>query len=306
MNTARFEELLMAYEDDALSPDELAQLKHFLASSPTARQRLVEADVMRQLAASHVLSEVSADRSRRRGWSWLAWRPITAAAAGLVLGCFSTSMVWALNTQSWADGVRRLLLPLANPGFEKQETLPQVHLVPLADQWSGITTEIVSGGGTRPPARSGQRMMKLGPAPEGKGYFANVMADLTDHRPLTEKPLQIEITAHYHASKPSQGEHYSLNVATFAEEASVVSGHWENTWRDLRDASLTNTGKAIFPSAAESGWQTITVRLDVPPQARTLVISLGSNTPGPVDRRTDHFMDDVTATWLIAAPSPRL
>ena len=235
---------------------------------------------------------------------WLSWRPLAAAAAGLVIGCFSTSVVWALNTPSWADGIRRMLLPLGNPGFERHETLPQAHLVPQAAQWSGLDTEIVQGGGTRPVAKEGGRMMRLGPAPEGKGYFANVMADLAESRPLTDRPLQIEVTAHYHASKPGQGEHYTLNAATFLDDAAGVSGHWGDTWRDMRDASLTNTGKAIFPTAAEMGWQTIKVRLDVPPQARTLVISMGSNTPGPIAGRTDHFMDEVTANWIINDKAP--
>jgi hypothetical protein len=147
-------------------------------------------------------------------------------------------------------------------------------------------------------------MMKLGPAPEGKGYFANLMTDLTSSRPLTDRPLQIEVTAWYHASKPGQNEHYSLNVATFAQAAGEVSTLWENTWRDMRDASLTTTGRAVFPTAGEPGWHSITVRLDVPPQARTLVISMGSNTPGPVSGRTDHFMDDVQASWLVLDKQP--
>jgi len=304
MNTTRLEELFLAYEDDALSPEELAEFKKLLASSPEARRRLVEAGVMQNIAASHVMPETSVVRFPQRAAIWQQWRPLAAAAAGLVIGCFSTSVVWALNTPSWADGIRRMLLPLGNPGFERQETLSQVHLVPQVAQWSGMDTEIVEGGGTRPVAKEGGRMIRLGPAPEGKGYFANVMANLSETRPVTDKPLQIEITAHYHASKPGQGEHYSLNVATFAEDAAGVSGHWENTWRDMRDASLTNTGKAIFPAAAETGWQTITVRLDVPVQARTLVISMGSNTPGPIEGRTDHFMDEVTAAWIIADKAP--
>jgi hypothetical protein len=304
MNTARFEELLLAYEDDALTPEELAEFKQLLASSPHARQRLVEAGVMQSIAASHVMSAPIIEIPQRNSSRWQQWRPLTAAAAGLVLGCFSTSLVWAINTPSWADGIRRMLLPLGNPGFEQQEPLPQVHLVPQAAQWSGLDTEIVEGGGERPLAKEGRRMIRLGPAPEGKGYFANVMADLPANRPQTDKPLQIEVTASYHASKAGQGEHYSLTAATFAETADIVSTHWENTWADMRDASLTSTGKAIFPTAVESGWQTITLRLDVPAQARTLVISMGSNTPGPIAGRTDHFMDDVHAAWVISRKAP--
>ena len=70
-------------------------------------------------------------------WRWLSWRPLTAAAAGLVIGCFSTSVVWAYAKQARFAASRRLPLPLANPGFELQATLPQSLLVPVSGQWSG-------------------------------------------------------------------------------------------------------------------------------------------------------------------------
>lgn len=293
MNTTRLEQLLIAREDGPLTREELEDLKGMLRVHPEARRRLVESSVLALTAASHVPSSLP-QASGSHAWRWQAWRPWLAATAGLVIGCFSTTLA-----MEWRSGIRQFAIALANTGFEQPERLPQTHLAPVSDQWSGISTEIVEGGGLRPPARNGSRMMKLGPAPEGKGYFANLMTDLTTSRPLTDKPLQIEVTAWYHASKPGQNEHYSLNVATFALKAEDVSSLWENTWRDMRDASLTTTGRAAFPTAAEPGWQKITVRLDVPPQARTLVISLGSNTPGPVSGRTDHFMDDVQASWLV-------
>jgi hypothetical protein len=295
MNTTRFEELLISHEDGTLSANELAELKFTLRHHPEARRRLVEAGVMSVAASAHEPKPVSMPRALR----WQSLRPWMAAAAGIVIGCFSTTLVMALNS-----GIRQFALLLANPGFEQPQALPQMHLVPVSGQWSGITTEIVEGGGARPQARSGLRMMKLGPAPEGKGYFANLMTDLSSSRPLTSESLQVEVTAWYHASRPNQNEHYSLNVATFAHAAEEVSRLWENTWRDMRDASLTTTGRALFPTAAEPGWHSITVRLDVPPQARTLVISMGSNTPGPVSARTDHYMDDVQASWLVLEPPP--
>jgi hypothetical protein len=296
MNPTRFEELLLAHEDGTLTPAELTEFKHLLASHPEARQRLVETALLQNTASTYTLSNRTPATTSR----WRHLRPlIAAAAAGIVLGCFSTSLVMAFT-----DGLRKVLLPLANPGFEHPQPLPQTHLAPVAAQWSGLDTEIVPAGGPRPPAKSGQHILRLGPAPEGKGYFANLMTDLTTSRPLTSKPLQIEVTAHFHASKPNQNEHYSFNAATFAESPAIVSTLWENTWRDMRDASLTTTGKALFPTAAEPGWHSITLLLDVPPQARTLVLSLGSNTPGPIPGRTDHFIDDVHASWVINDKTP--
>ena len=300
MNTTRFEELLIAHDGGTLTSGELEELKEMLRDHPEARRRLVESGVMAVVAAAHQPASIVSS-SGPRALRWQVWRPWFAAAAGLVIGCFSTTLVMA-----WSGGIRQFAISLANLGFEQPQNLPQVHLVPMAGQWSGITTEIVEGGGERPAARNGQRMVKLGPAPEGKGYFANLMTDLTSSRPLTDRPLQIEVTAWFHASKSGQNEHYSLNVATFAQAAGEVSTLWENTWLDMRDASLTTTGRAVFPTADQPGWHSITVRLDVPPQARTLVISMGSNTPGPVSGRTDHFMDDVQAAWLINDSAPAL
>jgi hypothetical protein len=74
-----------------------------------------------------------------------ARRPWLTAAAGLLIGCLTTSMVSEINHRGWTENLRRILLPLVHPGSERQETLPQTHLVPVHGQWSGIGTEILSG-----------------------------------------------------------------------------------------------------------------------------------------------------------------
>jgi anti-sigma factor RsiW len=80
MNTARFEELLLAYEDDALTPEELAEFKQLLASSPHARQRLVEAGVMQSIAASHVMSAPIIEMPQRNS-SWMMSMRLGSSAA---------------------------------------------------------------------------------------------------------------------------------------------------------------------------------------------------------------------------------
>ena len=98
----------------------------------------------------------------RAGWRSLptARRPWLAAAAGLLLGCLSKSMAWAINHRGWTEGLRRILLPVANPSFERQETLPQSHLVPVHGRWPGIATEILPGGDGRPVPFAGERMIR--------------------------------------------------------------------------------------------------------------------------------------------------
>jgi hypothetical protein len=285
---SRLEELLLAHEDDALSPAEKAELAALLSSDPAARQRLVESTVLRSVARDHEF------RAERIIVQPSRWRPYLAAAAGIVIGCFSTSLLLAFQS-----GISRVLLPLANASFESPEEVVPMHVAKQAGQWSGVNAGIVIGGKDLPLAKDGQRMIRNGPAGAGKGCFASTMVDISSSRPETSSPLQIEVTAHYHASKPGLNEHYSMNVSTFAEEPAAVSSLWETTYQSVREASLTTIGKAIFPTKDQPGWHHITVRVDVPPQARTLLITLGSNTPGHVQDRTDHYMDDIHASWLI-------
>ena len=316
MNQLRFEELLLAWEDQQLTDEELAEFKQILSEDQSARQRLVEIGMIetKAIAKGKFWMEqpfftgtdfLKSGKSRIQRVRWWQWRPL-AAAAGVAVGCLSTSVLWAISTPHLAPAIRRTSLPLTNPGFERQEALPHCHLLPKTGQWTGFETEIVTAGGQRPKAKAGGRMLRLGAAPAGKGYFANLMTDLDETKPSTSSPLQIELAAYFHASVPGHGEHYVLRAATFGKDATHVSEVWERTWSDIELSALTHSGKAIFPTPEQGGWQPITIRIDVPPQARTLVISMGSNTPGPVEERTNHFIDEVSATWLIHEKSQSL
>jgi hypothetical protein len=90
MNAQRLEELLIAWEEDSLTPEELAELKHLLATEPQARRRLVEAGVFRGVAESEVRAWKESESARPMpstgvnrkspGLAWLSWRPLAAAA----------------------------------------------------------------------------------------------------------------------------------------------------------------------------------------------------------------------------------
>lgn len=297
--------LINAHLDGALDEAEHAKLNAWLAADPANVREFTEALMFDQevRAAAHAHAERQAAEAfapatlpvLRTSRRWLEWRPLVA---GLVIGLGSASVVWAVTTQGGFPSWQGMRLWLANAGFEEAQDLPQVHLVPRAGQWSGITTEILEGGPPRPLALEGRRMMKLGPAPMGKGYFANVIVDLEGQRPPHDGSLALQISAAYHASRPGQNEHYSLYGATFAETAEGVSAHWTDTRQDLQDHALTSVHRAAFPTAEQPGWHRVVVTLEVPASARSLIISLGSNTPGPAEGRTDHYMDDVRALWI--------
>jgi hypothetical protein len=302
-----FIERLVRYQDGGLSERELEEMEAELRTSPDRRRLWAEVQLRSALMHDHFrihpLQALQRNDSVQKKGRPLVRRSWMAAAAGLVLGCLSTSMVWAVNSKSWTDGHRRIHLPLANPGFEHQESLPQFHLVPLYGQWSGRDTGILSSEEGFPKPKGGRGVIRLGPAPEGKGYFASLMTDISTGRAMSSKSLQVEVSAYFHASRPGQGEHYLLRAATSSGRPPELAASWENSWKEMDPLILTSTAKSIYPTPLEEGWQKITVRLDVPPHAQTLLISLGANTPGPVSGRTDHYMDDVQASWIVPQES---
>jgi hypothetical protein len=119
MKAQRLEELLIAWEEDSLTPDELAELKHALATEPSARQRLVEVGVLHSVAQGQVRAWAAAQPARessstgaRRivfGLNWLTWRPLTALAASLVLAALLGALFLAQASARPATIVQRAL-----------------------------------------------------------------------------------------------------------------------------------------------------------------------------------------------------
>jgi len=307
MNHDHLDHLICSHLHGTITQEELHELEHRLLHSAADRARFwqeAEAHAMLHEVLQASLGDERAQKpsNARKLTAWLGFRPLMAAAAGIVFGMFFATMAWALSSQG--GGIRRVPLPLANPGFEQNESLPQVHLVPRVNQWSGVTTEIVESSPHRPPTFSGKGMLKLGPSPEGRGYYASTMTDLNPPYPSAEGTLQIEVTARYHSSQPNRSEQYGIKVAVFEHDAATVASHLNaEGWQALQEVSLSHTGKSLYLNGTESGWQTLRVRLDVPSHARTLLLTLGATTRGPADTRTDHYIDDVQADWIILPSS---
>ena len=79
-----------------------------------------------------------AETPLRTSTRWFAWRPLTAAAAGLVIGLFSASMVFGFGARS----VERVI-SLLQESFESGPA-PMVKGIPQdVNLWSGDYSEVV-------------------------------------------------------------------------------------------------------------------------------------------------------------------
>ena len=107
----RLDVLLSRVADEAATAQEWRELETLLAADPAARRRYVQMmDLHAELRARHAKASSPAAApglpKSPGSFAWLSWRPLTAAAAGLLLGAgeirqrFTRSRQWAGTCQA--------------------------------------------------------------------------------------------------------------------------------------------------------------------------------------------------------------
>ncbi|MEI6712332.1 MAG: zf-HC2 domain-containing protein [Verrucomicrobiota bacterium] len=313
MNSARISYLISLYLDGSLSPEEKQELENALRSSSAARAQFwSETKIHDQLRiveqAAAVLETPKAAVSEglrvlpppvsRGKISWLL-RPLTAAAAGIVLSALCTSAVWAYAGQRHAAKLRSL--PIANPSFESPEQMPPNGVPEIAGKWSGDFAKVVGAeNGVQP--HNGKQMLRFVNAAnsmakaDSLNYVGEAIqvVDLRLYRgELSTGAAQIEITGWF-ASLPSEAQQYNflIKAATFVGETIDAPFMWE----DIAHSSLSLVQNQIH---AEPGqWQALTVSLPAPATADFMVFECGvlRRAPRPTQGTVEfpgHYVDDL-------------
>lgn len=320
MNAPRLEELLIAWEEHSLPAEELAELKHLLATEPQARRRLVEAGVFQSMAESRVetwkaLKSVSpmksADTGRQSsGFAWLTWRPLAAAAAGIVLGIFCTSVVFAYVTPS----LGRVTM-LLQESFESGPA-PMVTGAPMeAGHWSGDYTEVVGEQqGVKP--ESGKKMLRfLRTDYEGKpnpevGYVGNIYR-LIDMRPYRGEFADggglVHFSAGFNTFEFPADERYDCTLTLFALDAESVKTGSTPGGIMLDEEPLGSHKRRLTLDRSPATWQRLTSELRLPPDTDFLLVRLSIQYSVKSASRQvfdGHYVDDLRLAMARRDPLP--
>ncbi len=325
MNSERLSYLISLYLDGALSPVEKLEFENALLSSSAARSqfwdetklheqlRTVEQQDDLLLSVTTPLlkdSQVRVSTEARSKINWL-FRPLTAAAAGIVLSALCTSAVWAYTGQRLAAKVRAL--PIANPSFESAEQMAPNGIPETAGKWSGDFARVVTGENGIQPHQGKQMLRFLSAAnslarPGGFNYVGEAVQVL-DLRPfrseLSTNTAQIEITGWF-ASIPVEGQqfHFLIKAATFIGDPKDAPDLWE----DIANSSLSLVQHQIPSGPTPRHWQALTVSIPVPPAADFLVFECGvlRRTPRVTEGTAEfqgHYVDDISLRMSISNPS---
>ena len=275
----RYELIRRSHDGDA-TPEELAQLESCLREDAGFREAYVRyVNLDQALVAATKASPAKVKSVPAARFRLLQWRPAAAAAAGLLVGTFCTSLVWAMASPHQVPQVKHLLA-LANAGFE-ESVAPLPEGVPVRHGvWSGDYAEITEAQQGIAP-KAGRRMLRflrsdsaVTPAPDraAAGNLYQVV-DMRRYRAeLADGQARVDWSAWFNWV-PGQGETvmtYAMNVWTFAGDTSILPVNWkEHLYQET-----AKSGHKLVVSDAPRTWHQITGGMIVPPDTDFLVVEL--------------------------------
>jgi hypothetical protein len=317
-------DLLHHYLHGTIGEGDFARLQSLLRENAEARRTLRDLSTidakLQDLAAANpatlrlLAPPVTSPAPISHRSVWLSWRPLTAAAAGLVIGLFSATVVWAVTSPRVVATASRLF-SLVDGSFEKQSGRLPAGFPVEAGVWSGDESEIVEGGMEK--ARDGRRVLRFLRA-EGNANVPNSATEacdvyqIVDLRPLrgelkTAGDSILELSAEFLDARTAPGAPVVFACHVYLFEGSPDSLH--TVWPPaVRDTLGVGANYLLSHGGPDAGaWRKVTARCMLTPQADVAVVKLsagrGDRRGGPVPELGRQFADNVK---LILRTQPEL
>ncbi|WP_395740465.1 hypothetical protein [Prosthecobacter sp.] len=300
MTDERLDHLIDEHLNGTMSDEARAELEERLLHSATDRARFWE------LAESHALlheglqgqrvEETVKPRAKVRS-VWLQWRPIAAAAAGIALGMFGTSMVFAYVAPRMAKRV-----VLMREGFEAEVVRTVPGLPTETGMWSGDDAEVVDAAGDL-KAKTGRKMLRFGSATHaGENAAKSAWCDvyrLVDLRGVAaaDEMASLRLVANFVSTEVAKDEEYVCFVELCAVEEGVMPVVPPDNLPWYRENSAAMATRKL-PLKGDEQWKAINVMMPMPPQAKYALVHVAVMRAKPARSAEpvkfgSHYVDDV-------------
>jgi hypothetical protein len=242
----------------------------------------------------------------RSGWNRVGQaRPWLAAAAGLVIGLFGASVVWAFtNPKAVATASR--LFTFVDGGFEKGGGVIASGLPTSFGIWSGDRSEIVSDGAAE--AVEGNGVLRFfeaerEPALPAYGAASCDVYQFVDLRSLRSEgaaaETTLELSVRFRDGRAEAGEtvKFFARIYLFAGSPESLAAEWPITQKE----ALASASGGFDSSGGESAsWRAVTTKVLMPSQADFAVVHLlvhkPNNPRGAEAAFGEQFADDARLT----------
>lgn len=230
---------------------------------------------------------------------WLSWRPLAAAAAGMVIGCFGVTAVWALVSP---HSLISQGLPVAASGFELTAAWKTGGVPVVTGEWAGDPCEVVGPHGKVRP-HSGGRMLRFLHS-DVAGDFPGSKALCADAWQVFELPgtgvRTVRIRALFNAETAPKQARFHLMAVAGSDDAASAPALWEKRYGSSAEVlAMCRTMK--FVDMDPGTWEPAEATLEVPAEARVLVVGIAAyRLPvTPEDRWFPaQYADDVSVTVI--------
>ena len=312
MNTD-WNELIHRYITGQTSDEETRHLEASLKADDELADlylRHIELEVALETQASSAqitreLLSASAEPVNRRSTNWYAWRPLTAAAAGIVFGMLCTSVVFGFVNQRAA--VNKVSLLDFDAGLEDVTQTLKDGLPDHVGQWGMDEASIVAAEENVRPLQ-GERMLRLEPIPPQKPVKnhtsrAYQMLDLRSQPvAMMNGEAEAEVTASFCATNSDVSSRYLIRAIALDEAPETAT---KNFWSKVESDGVVSESQRFDTLPGKSGWHTFSMKLRLPPGSKTLVLIFGAVPPEDTSRPAlVHYLDDVQVSLLTPQPLP--
>lgn len=300
-------ELIRCYIDRTATAEEMLSLQDLLRHDLAFRRHFARyasldaalGDGRRTLAS---LATPALSARQLSSFNWLNWRPIAAAAAGIVFGMLCTSVVFGYVIPK-SSGLKTKLLPITGASFESDSQILARGIPARAGIWSGdFSRVVVAENGIKP--KQGARMLRvlrsdneLSPPSERSyvGEAAQVIDLRTLRAELSVADQLVEVSAQFNAIPSAPGTKYEFNVKAAAFRGDIVDA--PRLWED-HEAGVSRSSHSMLADSDVATWQRVAVPLVVPPDADFLVIECAVVLKAPQAEHgavefPGHYVDEV-------------
>lgn len=295
MTDTEFLELAMRHQDGALSAAETSAFETAMRADPAKRRLFTELQ-MRSMALHERFRQEAfrAEPAPRKHATW-STRPLTAMAAGLVIGLFSASIMWALSAPK---ATTERLFSLQNGGFEERRL--ERGFPRQTGLWSGDEAEIVAGG-----SEERQMLRFVNPGsdaadPSGRAISCDVF-QMVDVRPLrsglaADADAVLELSADFLDDLPDKNNSsviFTAQLFLFSGDPAEAHAHWPHM---IKEALASGAALVTTRGADHGRWRHATTRSLLPAEATYAVIQLAARPDLRPTKLDSLFVDNVRLT----------
>ncbi len=289
--------LISACLDGCLSDADADRLSRWIEESSEVRQRYWE------LASVHAMIEQSMQSTSMKAitgqvvvpapksGSYFRWSRITSVAAGILIGIFSASMVWAYAVPL-ASQTQRVSKEIVFESFEDPQMKSPGRFPTNANRWFGGMLSVPGKGGM--PAVEGTRLGKFENVSKYRFTYARYVVDLDEYaEPSDEHTRSIEVSGSFFSPDLDPTSVFRIDVAAFGETPEAVQPVWIDR-EHFDDVVLQQVGRNHSPELSDQPiWHEVKVMMEIPSGARSVVVSLGSGKRAPGGAGSDRYLDAV-------------